>query len=59
MFGVETDVPIVQVSIDSSFDPEEEWKIGQVLGELRYVRARDGVRCGSLIPLFAEDLREY
>ena len=56
---METDVPIVQVSIDSSFDPEEEWRIGGVLDELRYVRARDFVRCGSLIPLFAEDLRVY
>ena len=59
MFGEETDIPIVQVSIHSSNDPEEEWKIGQVLDELRYVRARDSVRRGSLIPLFAEDLREY
>ena len=39
MFGEETDTPIVQVSIDSSFDPEAEWKIGQVLDELRYVQA--------------------
>lgn len=44
MFGEETDIPIVQVSIDSSFDPEGEWKIGQVLDELRYARARDSVR---------------
>jgi len=35
MFGLETDIPIVQVSIDSSFDPEEEWKTGRVLDELR------------------------
>ena len=38
MFGLETDIPIVQVSIASSFDPEEEWKIGQILDELRYVQ---------------------
>jgi len=35
MFGVETDIPIVQVSIDSCFDPEEEWRTGQALDELR------------------------
>lgn len=39
MFGLETDIPIVQVSIDSSFDPGEEWKIGQALDELRCVWA--------------------
>lgn len=39
MFGEETDIPIVEVSIDSSYDPKEEWKIGQVLDELRYVWA--------------------
>lgn len=37
MFGLETDIPIVEVSIDSSFDPEKEWKIGQALDELRCV----------------------
>jgi aromatic ring-opening dioxygenase catalytic subunit (LigB family) len=37
MFGLETDIPIVEVSIDSSFDPDTEWKIGQALDELRYV----------------------
>ena len=51
MFGLETDIPIVQVSIDSSFDPEEEWKTGRALDELRYVWARESARRGSLIPL--------
>ena len=37
MFGLETEIPIVEVSIDSGFDPAEEWKIGQPLDELRYV----------------------
>jgi aromatic ring-opening dioxygenase catalytic subunit (LigB family) len=37
MFGLETDIPIIEVSIDSSFDPDTEWKIGQALDELRYV----------------------
>jgi len=59
MFGLETDIPIVQVSIESSFDPGEEWKIGQILDELRCVQARDRAWCSSLIPLFAEDMREY
>ena len=36
MFG-ETfrDVPIVQVSIDSSLDPEKEWALGAALDSLR------------------------
>lgn len=38
MFGLETDIPIVEVSIDSSFDPEKEWKIGLALDELRCVQ---------------------
>ena len=37
MFGVETDIPIVEVSMDSSFDPEKEWEIGRALDELRCV----------------------
>jgi aromatic ring-opening dioxygenase catalytic subunit (LigB family) len=40
MFGLETDIPIIEVSIDSSYDPEAEWKIGQILDELRYVWSR-------------------
>jgi 4,5-DOPA dioxygenase extradiol len=40
MFGLEMDIPIVQVSIDSSFDPEKEWKIGRALDELRYVACK-------------------
>lgn len=43
MFGLETDIPIVQVSIDSSFDPEKEWEIGRVLDVLRYVQPRNSV----------------
>jgi aromatic ring-opening dioxygenase catalytic subunit (LigB family) len=52
MFGTETDIPIVEVSIDSSLDPEEEWKIGQVLDELRCVWAQDGMRRGPFTLLF-------
>ena len=37
MFGLETEIPIIEVSIDSSFDPQKEWKIGQVVDELRCV----------------------
>ena len=59
MFGEATDIPIVQVSIDLSFDPEAEWKIGQILGELRYVQARDSIQCDSLTRLFMKDPREY
>ena len=43
MFGFEVDTPIIEVSIDSSYDPEAEWKIGQVLDELRYVWARSNI----------------
>lgn len=36
MFGEEfTTVPIVQVSIDGSLDPEKEWQLGKVLSSLR------------------------
>jgi len=46
MFGLGTDIPIIEVSIDSSLDPETEWNIGQVLDELR----SEGVLvlCGGL-----------
>jgi aromatic ring-opening dioxygenase catalytic subunit (LigB family) len=37
MFGTEFDVPVVQVSIDSSLDPEKNWAIGKALSALRYV----------------------
>ena len=53
MFGTETDIPIVEVTIDSSLDPEEEWKVGQVLDELRYVWTQDSTQRDSFIPLFA------
>lgn len=59
MFGLVTDIPIIEVSIDSSFDPEAEWKIGQVLDELRYAQVRDGIRWGSLTLFFAKGLKEY
>ena len=37
MFGEEfTDVPIVEVSMDASLDPEANWRIGQVVEPLRY-----------------------
>lgn len=40
MFGEEfNSIPIVEVSIDSSLDPEKNWQIGKVLSELR----KDGV----------------
>jgi len=53
MFGLETDIPIVEVSIDSNFDPETEWKIGQVLDELRYVWIRDSIRWDLLMQFLA------
>jgi aromatic ring-opening dioxygenase catalytic subunit (LigB family) len=37
MFGEEfTDIPIVQVSIDASLDPQRNWKIGKAVAALRY-----------------------
>ncbi|KAJ3992297.1 Extradiol aromatic ring-opening dioxygenase [Lentinula boryana] len=35
MFGEEFDLPVVQVSIDSSMSPEANWKLGQVVKVLR------------------------
>ncbi|CAA7267936.1 unnamed protein product [Cyclocybe aegerita] len=36
MFGEEfTDIPIVQVSIDSSMDPEKNWQAGRAVAKLR------------------------
>jgi len=36
MFGeVFTDIPIVEVSIDSSLDPEKNWQLGKAVAELR------------------------
>jgi aromatic ring-opening dioxygenase catalytic subunit (LigB family) len=38
MFGEElTEIPIVQVSIDSSLSPEKNWSIGKAVERLRYV----------------------
>ncbi|KAH9484173.1 4,5-DOPA dioxygenase extradiol-like protein [Psilocybe cubensis] len=36
MFGEEfTEIPIVQVSIDSSMDPEKNWELGKAVAQLR------------------------
>jgi len=35
MFGLETDIPIVEISIDSSLDPEKNWAIGRAVKALR------------------------
>ncbi|TFK25074.1 Extradiol aromatic ring-opening dioxygenase [Coprinopsis marcescibilis] len=35
MFGEETQIPIVQVSIDSSLDPGKNWELGKAVAELR------------------------
>lgn len=41
MFGEEfTDIPIVQVSIDSSMSPEKNWALGAAVSKLRYVVMR-------------------
>ena len=38
MFGEEfTSIPIVQVSIDSSLDPERNWQAGKAVAKLRCV----------------------
>jgi 4,5-DOPA dioxygenase extradiol len=37
MFGEEfTEIPIVQVSIDASLNPEKNWEIGKAVAALRY-----------------------
>lgn len=37
MFGEEfTNVPIVQVSIDSSLSPEKHWALGKAVAKLRF-----------------------
>lgn len=36
MFGEEfTEIPIVEVSMDSSLDPQKEWALGEVVAPLR------------------------
>lgn len=35
MFGEECDVPIVQVSLNGSLKPEDEWDLGRALEPLR------------------------
>lgn len=42
MFGLETDIPIVEVSIDSSLDPEKNWAIGKAVQALRYLYPSPG-----------------
>lgn len=38
MFGSTfTDIPIVQITIDSSLKPEKEWALGAAVAELRFV----------------------
>jgi 4,5-DOPA dioxygenase extradiol len=37
MFGEEfTEIPIAQVSIDASLDPERNWDIGKAIAAVRY-----------------------
>jgi aromatic ring-opening dioxygenase catalytic subunit (LigB family) len=37
MFGnTFTDIPIVEISIDSSLKPEKEWTLGAAVAELRF-----------------------
>ena len=59
MFGLEVDTPIIEVSMDSSYDPEKEWKVGQVLDELRYVWVRSNTLWGFLVSFLTKGLREY
>jgi len=41
MFGEDfTEIPIVQVSIDSSLDPKKNWELGKALASLRYENPR-------------------
>lgn len=43
MFGEDfLDVPVVQVSIDSSLSPEKNWAVGKAVEALRSVSATDG-----------------
>ncbi|KIM32151.1 hypothetical protein M408DRAFT_326809 [Serendipita vermifera MAFF 305830] len=38
MFGDETDIPVVQVSLDGSLDPAKEWALGKAVASLRTQR---------------------
>lgn len=41
MFGEEfTDIPIVEMSMDGSLDPERNWALGEAVEKLRYVLLR-------------------
>jgi aromatic ring-opening dioxygenase catalytic subunit (LigB family) len=45
MFGEEfTDIPIVQVSIDSSLSTEKNWALGKAMSKLRFAYFR-GYHC--------------
>jgi aromatic ring-opening dioxygenase catalytic subunit (LigB family) len=35
MFGDEPEIPIVEVSMNSSLEPEDEWRLGRALEPLR------------------------
>ena len=35
MFGEETDIPIIEVSIDGSLNAEKNWALGEVVEPLR------------------------
>jgi aromatic ring-opening dioxygenase catalytic subunit (LigB family) len=38
MFGEEfTDIPVIEVSMDSTLDPEDNWRVGQAVKKLRFV----------------------
>ena len=40
MFGEElTDVPVIEVSMDSTLDPEDNWRVGQAVKKLRSVHS--------------------
>lgn len=51
MFGNKfLDIPIVQVSIDASLDPEQNWALGQAVAKLRFA-ARPHIVQKALIDL--------
>ena len=35
MFGEETDIPIVEVSMDATLDPQKNWALGEAVEPLR------------------------
>lgn len=63
MFGEEfMDIPIVQVSIDASMDPEKNWEAGKAVAKLRCV---DYLQQGYILKLplatdaWTAERREY